>query len=69
MPSREQNVRLHKGRRLRAILLALAGLVAWPGSGAAPAMAQPEPERIALLERIRLLEQRLEQLELSLIHI
>lgn len=63
MPSREQNVRLHKGRRLRAILLALAGLVAWPGSGAAPAMAQPEPERIALLERIRLLEQRLEQLE------
>jgi len=63
MPSREQNVRLHKGRRLRAILLALAGLVAWPGSGAAPAMAQSETERVALLERIRLLERRLEQLE------
>jgi hypothetical protein len=57
MPSRRQDVRPHIAKRaaLPAALLL--------GSAAFPAIAQSDGERAALMERIRLLEQRLEQLE------
>lgn len=60
MPSRRQDVRPRIAKRatLPAVLLLL-------GSAAFPAIAQSDGDRAALMERIRLLEQRLEQLERS----
>ncbi|WP_431303223.1 hypothetical protein [Sediminicoccus sp. BL-A-41-H5] len=57
MPSRRQDVRPRIAKR--AILPAALLL----GSAAFPAIAQSDGDRAALMERIRLLEQRLEQLE------